>query len=79
MIRLTRMTQMPFVLNAELIEFVDATPDTVISLTTHQKVLVRESVDVVVERVIEYRRAIGCSAILQAGTLAGRIDEGAHG
>jgi len=61
-IRLTRINHVPLVLNAELIEHVEVTPDTVISLTTGQKFVVLESPDEVIERVIEYRKAINdCS------------------
>ena len=41
-----------------LIEHLESTPDTVISLTTGQKMVVRESVEEVVRRVIEFRRLI---------------------
>jgi flagellar protein FlbD len=43
------------VVNAELIEFVEATPDTIVSMVSGKKVMVTESVDQVIERVIEYR------------------------
>jgi len=56
MIHLTRTDGANIVLNAQLIEMVEATPDTVISLTTGRKVLVRESVGQVVNRVIAYER-----------------------
>ncbi len=65
MIHLTRLNRLPLVLNAELIETVEVTPDTVISLTTGQKLVVRESAEEVVRRVVEFRRAI------YAGMLAG--------
>ena len=58
MIRLTRINQVPLVLNSDLIEYIEATPDTVITLTTGQKLVVRESADEVTQRVIEFRRAI---------------------
>lgn len=58
MIRLTRLNGKEFVMNAELIQFVEATPDTVITLVNSEKIVVREQVDVVVERVIEYGRRI---------------------
>lgn len=58
MIRLTRLNNALIVVNAELIEYVEAIPDTMITLTTGQKVLVLESVDEVVERVKEYRRSL---------------------
>jgi flagellar protein FlbD len=58
MIRLTRINKVPLVLNSELIEHVEATPDTVIALTTGQKLVVLESADEVIQKVIEFRRAI---------------------
>jgi flagellar protein FlbD len=45
-------------LNADLIEHIDVTPDTVITLTTGQILRVRETVDEVVRRVVEFRRRI---------------------
>jgi flagellar protein FlbD len=58
MIRLTRINQVPLVVNSDLIEHVDATPDTVVSLSTGQKFMVLESPDEVIARVISFRRAI---------------------
>lgn len=60
MIRLSRLDGQEFILNADLIETIETTPDTVIVLVTHRKLVVRESADEVVTRVIAYRRAIGC-------------------
>ena len=70
MIRLTRINQVPLVLNSDLIEYIEATPDTVITLTTGQKLVVRESADEVTQRVIEFRRAI--QKRIGAGTM---VDE----
>jgi flagellar protein FlbD len=58
MIRLTRLNHVPLVLNADLIEHIDVTPDTVITLTTGQILRVRETADEVVERIVEFRRRI---------------------
>lgn len=58
MIRLTRINHVPLVLNSDLIEHVEATPDTVITLTTGQKLLVLESADEVIQKVIDFRRSI---------------------
>jgi len=58
MIQLTRLNRLPLVLNADLIETIEVTPDTVISLTTGQKLVVQESAEEVVRRVVEFRRAI---------------------
>ena len=58
MIRLTRLNDRPLVVNAELIKFVEATPDTVITLREGEKILVKESVQQVVDLAVEYGRAI---------------------
>ncbi len=55
MVTLTRLTGMPFALNPDLIERVDETPDTVITLVDGTKYLVRESLADVVAAVMEYR------------------------
>jgi flagellar protein FlbD len=58
MIRLTRLNRVPLVLNSDLIEHIEVTPDTVITLTTGQILRVRETAEEVVHRVIEFRRWI---------------------
>lgn len=58
MIHVTRINHVPLVLNSDLIEQVETTPDTVISLTTGHKFVVLESVDEVVRRVVGFRREI---------------------
>jgi len=46
------------VINAELIQFVEETPDTVVTLTNHEKVLVKESADEVIRKALEYGRSL---------------------
>ncbi len=58
MIKLTRLNGDQFVLNAELIRFVERRPDTYITLTTDDRLVVQESLEEVVERSIEYSRRI---------------------
>ena len=58
MIWLTRLNRVPMVLNSDLIEHIDVTPDTVITLTTGQILRVRESATEVVERIVEFRHRI---------------------
>ena len=58
MIRLTRINHVPLILNADLIEHVETTPDTVISLINGQKFVVLESTDDVIRKVVEFRREI---------------------
>jgi flagellar protein FlbD len=58
MINLTRINRGTLVLNSDLIEYIEKTPDTVVSLTNGLKLLVLESPDEIVGRVIEFRKCI---------------------
>ncbi|MFN3158176.1 MAG: flagellar FlbD family protein [Rubinisphaera brasiliensis] len=58
MIKLTRLSGESFVLNANLIQYVESRPDTFITLTTEERVIVQESPDEVVRRSIEYSRSV---------------------
>jgi flagellar protein FlbD len=58
LIHLTRLNHEPLIVNSDLIEHVEVTPDTVIALTTGQKFMVLESAEDVVERVIQFRKSI---------------------
>lgn len=60
MIRVTRINQQPLVLNSDLIEHIEATPDTVITMTNGQKLVVAESADALVQKIIDFRRSIQC-------------------
>ena len=69
MVPLTRLTGMPFALNPDLIERVDETPDTVITLVDGTKYLVRESLADVVAAVMDYRaRLLAAAGSLEAST-----------
>ena len=64
MISVTRLNHSAIVLNSDLIEHIESTPDTVISLTTGERILVLESPEEVVDRIIGFRRRIlnpGCT------------------
>jgi flagellar protein FlbD len=56
MIKLTRLGGEPFILNADLIRYVESRPDTFISLTTGERVVVAETMDEVLERAIRYQQ-----------------------
>lgn len=58
MIELTRFNGERFVLNAEQIEIVEATPDTIIRLLNGKKLVVREPVETVVAKALEYARRV---------------------
>ncbi|WP_318751395.1 MULTISPECIES: flagellar FlbD family protein [Thermaerobacter] len=71
MVRVTRLDGRELVVNAELIELLEATPDTVITLSTGRRLVVRESVAEVVRRVVAYRRrvAVGGGRFVAAARL----------
>lgn len=58
MIKVTRLNGEPIYLNSNLIEFIEATPDTMITLTTGKKVIIKENIEYVIERIIEYNSKI---------------------
>jgi len=59
MIRLQRLNKEEFILNADFIETLEATPDTVITLSNGKKLMVKNSVENIVNQVIAYR--ISCN------------------
>ena len=59
MIKVTRLNDDELILNSDLIEFVEAIPDTIISLTTGKKIMVQETVDEVIERVASFKKRCG--------------------
>jgi flagellar protein FlbD len=58
MIRLTRLNNRPLVVNSELIKFIENAPDTVITLITGEKIVVLESAEEVMTRIVDYRRRL---------------------
>ncbi len=63
MVTLSRLNGSTFVLNAEYIETIEETPDTVITLTSGKKLMVKNRLDEVVKQVIEYHRL--CNQTIQ--------------
>ena len=68
MVKLTKLNNSLVVVNSDLIEFVEATPDTIVTLTTGQKVIVRESIDEVIDKVIAFKKRIVNDPILNKRT-----------
>lgn len=58
MIRVTRINHTPLILNSDLIEHMETTPDTVISLTNGQKYVVLEAAEEIVEKVVAFRQRL---------------------
>ena len=59
MIEVTRLNDSKLVINADLIEFIEAIPDTIISLTTGKKIMVKETTGDIINRVAEFKSKIG--------------------
>jgi flagellar protein FlbD len=62
MILLTRLNNRPFVVNSDMIKFIENTPDTVITLVTGEKIVVLETVVEVMEEIVNFRRRIVAAA-----------------
>ncbi|HYK89517.1 MAG TPA: flagellar FlbD family protein [Acidobacteriota bacterium] len=58
MIVLTKINDAPIAVNSDLIEFIEETPDTIITMTNSDKVVVREAMSEIIEKVVHYRRLI---------------------
>jgi len=58
MILITRFNGTQYYLNAELIQSVEATPDTIITLSNNTKVVIKEPVKEVINKIIEYQRMV---------------------
>ncbi len=56
MIKVTKLNQSVLYVNADLIEFIEETPDTVLTLTTGVRLVVEERAQEIIERVVAYRR-----------------------
>jgi flagellar protein FlbD len=57
MIKLTQLNGETFILNAELIRYVEAHPDTFVTLTTGERLVVLEKMDEVMERAVRYQQS----------------------
>lgn len=58
MIQLTRLNNTPFLVNSDLIKFVEESPDTFVTLTTGEKIVVREKSADVLARIIQFRKSV---------------------
>lgn len=56
MIKLTGLNNKEFYLNCDLIEKLEVTPDTVLSTTNDKKFIVRESPEVIIQRIVDFKR-----------------------
>jgi len=56
MIRVTRLDGTPIILNADLIRYIEQLPDTYITLTSGDRMIVREPMDTVMDRAVQYQQ-----------------------
>jgi flagellar protein FlbD len=70
MIKLTRLDGQPFILNADLIRYVEQRPDTFVTLISGERIIVSESMDQVVELAIEYQQRKGMLPALMGPSYA---------
>jgi flagellar protein FlbD len=73
MIHLTRLNNTKLVINSDLIKFVEQSPDTVITLLSGEKILVQETVDEIVERVVDFRRQLLSAVVNWTGARAAQF------
>lgn len=66
MIRATTLSGRQIAINAELIKSAEATPDTIVTMTTGSTMIVRESLEEIIRRIIEYQREIRKSPLTAA-------------
>jgi len=59
LIQLTQLGGKNFWINPHLIEYIETTPDTTLTLTSGKHVIVREKVDAVIDAIVAYRRKLG--------------------
>jgi len=60
MILLTKINKAQIAVNSDLIQYIEETPDTVITLTNNDKVVVHESMSEIIQKVVQYRRQVNC-------------------
>ena len=58
MIKVTRLNDSILMINVEMIQSVQATPDTVITFTNRDKLMVKEPIEEISQRIVEYQRAV---------------------
>ena len=83
MIQLTRLNGHPLVLNSDLIKLIENAPDTVLTLVSGEKIVVRETSDQILERIVIFRRRVLNGLEMNfTGWTALKLEEGkdtAHG
>jgi flagellar protein FlbD len=75
MIAVTRLDGAAMLLNADVVEWIEQTPDTLIGLLNGERVLVRESPDELVRRIVEFKRSVMAGPALSPVSPGAQRDE----
>lgn len=84
MIHLTRLNNHPLILNSDLIKAIENAPDTMLTLVTGEKIVVLESSEEVLDRIVEFRRRIlsglpvPMTHVAEAGIASGGFESNAE-
>ena len=62
MIKVTRLNDSIMVINVEKIQSLQATPDTVITFTNQDRIMVKEPVEEISQRIVDYQRTVNCNS-----------------
>lgn len=60
MIIVTKLNDKALFINSDYIECIESTPDTTITMTTGRKIIAKESIDDIIDKIIDYKRKIYC-------------------
>jgi len=58
MILLTKINNAPVALNCDMVQFIEETPDTVVTFDNGNKVVVKERMNEIIDKIVEYRRRV---------------------
>ena len=78
MIQLTRLNGLPLVLNSDLIKLIENTPDTVLTLVNGEKIVVKETVEQILDHIVEFRRRVLDGLQMNLSGWAAKKEEGAE-
>jgi len=58
MVSITKLNEQEMIINCDLIELIESTPDTTLTMTTGRKIIIKESVDTVMEKIVAYKKRL---------------------
>ena len=76
MIKVTRLNDSVLIINVEMIQSLQATPDTVITFTNQDRLMVKEPVEEISQRIVEYQRSVN---VMDGDEACGNAEMMGHG